>query len=345
MSGRDRQDPIQWAADAGTDLYDIATWEPRTRLDGFAMSVYRSILAGGRALVIGLAILIVLSQFLFTGMAAIRDPLVGVYILLSIVPALLLAVFLWRSDVLVREPLEQLVITFLLGFVLAGFAAVFNSAFKGFFLPFGAIGSLLFFFIIVGPIEESVKLLAVRLHAYRSAPFDAVIDGAVYGAMAGLGFAAIENTIYIAGQYLAVSQVGGTVGVPTVTTAAVRTFAGPGHVIYSAFAGYYLGLAKFNPEHRGPIIAKGLIVAVFIHATYNTLVSHLDFVLGFVPILASLPQMFAFIGFVIAYDGFFLLVLYTKLRRYRRVFDEVGASSFYEESERTTEAHSSVFDR
>lgn len=43
--------------------------------------------------------------------------------------------------------------------------------------------------------EESVRLLAVRLYAYNDARFAAVIDGAVCGAIAGLGFATIENGI------------------------------------------------------------------------------------------------------------------------------------------------------
>ena len=346
MPTKDGRDPIQWAAEGGRDLYDVADWEPRTALDGLATSVYRSILVGGRAFIIFLASLIVISQFAITGIAMFEDPFLGVYIVLSIVPALLLALILWRSDVVMREPLDKLAITFLLGFVFAGFAATLNSAFQPLFLGLGGGGAVLFFFLIVGPVEEVVKLLAVRMHAYRSDDFDAVIDGAVYGAMAGLGFAAIENTIYITRQYL---QTAGTdsamVAVPllgivgggsgplasaTIQVAALRSFAGPGHVIYSAFAGYYLGLAKFNPENRGPIVVKGLLIAVFLHATYNVLVSNLGLVVAFVPFLASFPPVFAFFGFVIGYDGFFFLGLYAKLRRYKRVFTEVGAEAYYE---------------
>jgi RsiW-degrading membrane proteinase PrsW (M82 family) len=200
---------------------------------------------------------------------------------------------------------------------------------------------VLFFFLIVGPIEESVKLLAVRLHAYRSRQFDAVIDGAVYGAMAGLGFAAIENTMYITQQYLTISTTNAA-PVGTLQMAAVRTFAGPGHVIYSAFAGYYLGLAKFNPDDRGPIIVKGLLIAVFIHASYNVLVSHLNVVLNVVPVLETVPPAIAFFGFVIIYDGFFFLLLSRKLNRYKRVFREVGAERFYRQSEKTDVADDSI---
>jgi RsiW-degrading membrane proteinase PrsW (M82 family) len=94
----------------------------------------------------------------------------------------------------------------------------------------------------------------------------------------------------------------------TIQTATARAFVGPGHVIYSAFAGYYLGLAKYNPGSRGPIVVKGLLVAVGIHALYNTLVSTL------------VPGGLAFVAFVVAYDGLFFAVLVRKVARYRRYY-------------------------
>ncbi|TQR22379.1 hypothetical protein C9J85_12075 [Haloferax sp. wsp5] len=136
-------------------------------------------------------------------------------------------------------------------------------------VPF--LGQVFFFFLIVGPVEETVKLLAVRLYAYSHDSFNAVIDGAVYGAMAGLGFATIENALYITRNARVgfrrrrIIAAGGTI-------TAVRALAGPGHVIYSAIAGYYLGLAKFNKENAGPIVIKGLILAALVHATYNSTV-------------------------------------------------------------------------
>ena len=173
-----------------------------------------------------------------------------------------------------------------------------------------------FFFVVVGPVEESVKLLAVRLYAYRDDRFDAVIDGAVYGAAAGLGFATIENALYIvqntgsvSGTYQAITAGSGI--------AAVRALAGPGHVIYSAFAGYYLGLAKFNPEDAGPIVLKGLLIATVIHATYNTLAGPVTVVISS---LYGISQFVAFVGFVVVFDGLFILVLLKKLHAYRAAY-------------------------
>lgn len=326
MAGR--RDPIQEARSSGSDLYDVVDWEPRTALDRLSVRVHSGLRTSFRVIVIALAVLILVSQFLLSGIAAIRSPMLGAYILLSVLPALLLAGYVWKMDVTIREPLDLLVATFALGVLFAGFAAVLNSVFKGFFVAFGAIGLVLFFYLVVAPVEETVKWLAVRLFAYRSSRFHAVVDGAVYGAMAGLGFATIENTIYIVQPYMDAAGVEAGLN-EALQTAAVRTFAGPGHVIYSAFAGYYLGLAKFNPENRGPIVVKGLLIAAFIHATYNSIVSNIAAAMNLVPGLDAISPGVVFIAFIFIYDGVFFYILYRKISRYRDTFVSTGAARVY----------------
>jgi RsiW-degrading membrane proteinase PrsW (M82 family) len=308
-------DPVE-AADDDRDLYGISTWERRSLLDSASVSIYRLAVRTGQVLLILLALLIFLS---IGGLSVLREPLIGVLAILSALPALALAGYVWYSDVTTKAPLSLLAATFILGVLTAGFAAVANSAFQPFFTALGGIGMILFFFLIVGPVEESVKLLAVRLYTYNDARFAAVIDGAVYGAVAGLGFATIENAIYIS---RAVGEVAGlSLGLDLIgiggDITATRALAGPGHVVYSAFAGYYLGLAKFNPENRGPIIVKGLIIAAAIHATYNATVSIGS---GLIQTLTGLPQIPAFFIYVLLYVGGFGYLLYRKIQQYTNAY-------------------------
>jgi RsiW-degrading membrane proteinase PrsW (M82 family) len=334
------EDPVQRASSDDVDLYDVATWEPRSALDRFAAWLYGGIVTTARASVVALAVLIVVAQFAAAlGLVFVDRPVVGLYVLLSVVPALAMAGVVWKADVTRPEPLELLVVTFSFGFLFAGFAAVLNSAVSGVF--FGSLSEqsplwllllapALYYFLVVGPVEEVVKWLAIRLYAFRSERFDAVVDGAVYGAVAGLGFATIENAIYIAREVVLASQVAASVSPADIglQTAAVRTLAGPGHVIYSAFAGYYLGLAKFNPEDAGPIVVKGLVVASVLHAVYNTVVTNLTIFTDALGVSAGL----VFIGFVVVYDGGLFYVLYRKLTRYRAAYEESGAGEFHEPS-------------
>ena len=324
--GKRPRDPVEANADRSADLYEIADWEVRSPFDRVVQWLYY---AGQRALhglVVVAALAILLVQIAFGSLGALGvQPLFGALAALSAIPALVLAAYVYDADVTTQEPLTLLVGTFLLGVLFAGFAGVLNSVLRGpvQFLGsgFGLVppaGTVLFFFAVVGPIEESVKLLAVRLYAFRDDRFDAVIDGAVYGAAAGLGFATIENALYIVqntemvtGTLQAFNE-GGDV-------AAVRALAGPGHVIYSAFAGYYLGLAKFNPKSAGPIVLKGLLIATVIHATYNTLSGAVTALLAAV---YGVDQFAAFVGFVVVYDGFFILLLLRKLNAYREAYTQ-----------------------
>ncbi|GAA0522807.1 Membrane proteinase PrsW, cleaves anti-sigma factor RsiW, M82 family [Halorubrum aquaticum] len=304
-------DPVE-AADDDQDLYGISTWEQRSLLDSVSVAVYWLAVRSGQALLVLLAVLIFVAV---GGLSIVREPPLGVLTILSALPALALAGYVWYSDVTTSEPLSLLAATFILGVLTAGFAAVVNSLSQPFFTALGGIGMVLFFYLIVGPVEESVKLLAVRLYAYNDDRFAAVIDGAVYGAVAGLGFATIENAIYISGV---VGEVGGlSLGLDLIGTGgditATRALAGPGHVVYSSFAGYYLGLAKFNPENRGPIIVKGLIVAALIHATYNATVGIGS---GLIQTATGLPQLSAFFVYVLLYVGGFGYLLYRKIQQY-----------------------------
>jgi len=315
------RDPVEARADDDTDLYEVSTWEVRSVLDHIVASAYSLAISGARLFLVLLGLVLLVAQVV---LGALYDEVVLVFTLLSVVPALLLAAYLWYADVTTNEPLYLIAATFVLGILFAGFAGVVNSlvtsGLESVGLAAGIVGfvvQVVFFFVVVGPVEEAVKLLAVRLYAFRSRRFDAVIDGAVYGAVAGLGFATIENAIYISGQIEGISDplnlaaTGGAIAV-------VRALAGPGHVIYSAFAGYYLGLAKFNPDRAGPIVVKGLLIAALIHAVYNSLS-------GVVLFLASeflgVPWILAFFGFVIVYVGLFGLVLLRKLGRYRRAYN------------------------
>ncbi len=311
-----QRDPVERASDEETDLYDVSTWEPRSVLDRFSYALYTGISHGFRAIVLSVAIVITLALLGQPAVLVLDDPWLGLFFALSVVPAALLAGFIWYSDITTQEPLGLLVATFVLAVLFATFAAVVNSVTGPTLRAIPIVGTVLFFYLIVGPVEEAVKLLAVRAFAYRSDSFDAVIDGAVYGAVAGLGFAAIENTIYIAGT---VSTAGtATIGAATGITT-VRALVGPGHVIYSAIAGYYLGLAKFNPHHAGPLVVKGLLVAAFVHGTYNVTV-------GIVPdaIAAAYPigPGLAFVAFVIVFDLLVGYYLYRKIARYRQRYRE-----------------------
>ena len=314
-------DPVKAAFEGNEDLYDVATWEVRTALDRFAVATWQGLKRAGRQTLIATAVVLFLGELAFTGLLVWDQPVLGVLAVFSVLPALALAGYFWLGDPTMREPGSTLALTFVLGVVLASIAAVVNTVLFSAVAEVaplalaGTIVPVVLFFLVVGPVEETVKWLAVRLHAYRTDEFDAVVDGVVYGAVAGLGFATIENVLYITQGFLlppTADLPGGIAGAVEIATS--RAFVGPGHVIYSAWAGYYLGLAKFNAGQRGPIVVKGLLIAAVIHATYNAAVTVL-------PLSGA-----GFLAFVFLYDGLLIAALYRKLARYRRYYRRIEPS-------------------
>ncbi|RRJ33493.1 PrsW family intramembrane metalloprotease [Halocatena pleomorpha] len=326
------RDPLERLGNQSRDLYDVATWEPRTALDRLASKLYRWGIVGVRWGTVLIALLLTLG-ILYASFRDLRTksvPVIGVLTVLSALPALAIVVYVYASDVTASEPVDVVASTFVLGVLFAGLAALIEAPFSA--VLGGPIGTILMYYLIVGPVEEFVKLCAVWLFAYRQPSFDAVIDGAVYGAVAGLGFATIENALYIG---VDLARIPAETMLQTVTArsdiTATRALAGPGHVIYSAFAGYYLGLARFNLDDAGPIVVKGLLIAVFIHATYNTLSTL--FIGTVTAAFPTVPTLIPFFVFVLVYLGFFGYLLFRKLDRYRRLYakfadetDENGSS-------------------
>ena len=125
-------------------------------------------------------------------------------------------------------------------------------------------------------VEETAKGLGVFLvflMARRS--FDGPIDGIVYGALVGAGFAFTENI-----QYFAISFVDG--GAPEVTTTfLLRGILSPfAHAMFTAVTGFALGLAARRGATAGRVIGPwllGLAGAVVLHALWNASAQFFDF--------------------------------------------------------------------
>jgi RsiW-degrading membrane proteinase PrsW (M82 family) len=119
-------------------------------------------------------------------------------------------------------------------------------------------------FLIVAPVEEGFKFLAVYFVSLRSPQFTRIIDGAKYGIAAALGFASAENALYL---FTSLNQL----DLNTFVSTFLLRFAlsSPAHLFYSGLFGYYLGKAQFTRYGRGRLIATGLTLAILTHGLYD----------------------------------------------------------------------------
>ncbi|MCO8243998.1 PrsW family glutamic-type intramembrane protease [Haladaptatus sp. AB643] len=301
----------------GEDSYDIESWEPRTLMDRFSLRLYGFLAEAVRGATLVLALTFVFIELGLVATTLEKRPILGLLSFVSIVPALLLALYIWRVDPTEREPIPTLVATFLLGVVFAAFAAVINTFGMGVLNDVGieTLAIVPFFFLVVGPVEETVKWLAVRFHAYRTPHFQTAVDGAVYGAMAGLGFATIENLTYVVGT---VGTNGGT-AVTVSGVAVTRAIVGPNHVLWAAISGYYLGLAKIVSSNRGPIIVKGIAIPAFLHGFYN---STAGFVTNLLSSIFGGDALAWLLVYVLVFSGLVASYLFRKIRRAREYYED-----------------------
>lgn len=188
---------------------------------------------------------------------------------LAVIPALLLIRYFYKQDSLKKEPKGLIVKVFFLG-VISTLPVIVIEIILGEFNNLLQAQSIQFFafkaFVVAAFSEELLKLLVVWIYPYKKAAFDEVMDGIVYAVTASLGFACLENVIYVIN--------GGVI------TAIIRAFtAVPLHALAAGVMGYYIGEAKFATDKKARIqfFTKGLILAIIIHGLY-------DFVLFISPI-------------------------------------------------------------
>lgn len=111
-------------------------------------------------------------------------------------------------------------------------------------------------FFVAALTEETFKFLVLYLYCARKKEFDEPMDGIVYGVSASLGFATLENILYVSD--------GGF------STALLRALtAVPGHAMLGAIMGYYFGQAFFNPAMRKKFMFRALAVPILLHGLYD----------------------------------------------------------------------------
>jgi len=185
----------------------------------------------------------------------------GDFVALAAVAAAPAVFWLWyfyQKDRYEPEPKILILRTFILGILVTIPVAVVEGL-----LP---VSDLILAAVAAPTIEELGKFLVVRRTVYAVREFDEPMDGVVYAAAAALGFATLENILYILTAYLT-----GSLEEVLLVYALRAILSVPGHALFSSMWGYGLGRAKFDPSHRGGYIATGLVLAIVLHGTFNFL--------------------------------------------------------------------------
>lgn len=217
----------------------------------------------------------------------------------AVLPPLLWLFFFTRED-RHPEPPALIAYTFALGGIISLPTLLAQQLLKN-----TVAESALFLLVALALIEELFKFFASFISTNRSRAFDEPLDAMIYTITAALGFAAIENFFYIAGNWqLLVSLVPSD----AVLTSALR-FIGATllHALASGLVGYFWARGIMT-NRRGIFIATGLVLATAVHSVFNALIARFQ---------AESNLLFPSVFLLVIL--FFVLVDFEKLKGARRV--------------------------
>ncbi|MCY9457167.1 glutamic-type intramembrane protease PrsW [Bacillus inaquosorum] len=179
----------------------------------------------------------------------------------GIAPGIALLSYFYLKDQYDNEPVHMVLRSFFLGVVL-----VFTTMFIQYVLEKENVGGGSFFvsFLSSGFLEESLKWFILMVSVYPHAHFDEHYDGIVYGASVSLGFATLENILYLIGHGVEHAFVRALLPVSC-------------HALIGVIMGFYLGKARFSADKtRVKWLILSLAVPSLLHGSYDFILTALS---------------------------------------------------------------------
>ena len=191
---------------------------------------------------------------------------------LALFPPVFIIYKIYKLDKYEKEPLKEIIITFIFG-CLTVLPVLFVSPYINYLLdiPYSVIDyfgglivgneikTILYTFIGIALVEEFFKFLVLTQYSFKRKCFNEPMDGIVYGVIASMGFALVENIFYVYGNteqsyFVAIGRMFSAI---------------PAHALMGVIMGYYIGKAKFDIQNKRKLMLKGFFGAILLHGAYD----------------------------------------------------------------------------
>jgi RsiW-degrading membrane proteinase PrsW (M82 family) len=242
-------------------------------------------------------------------------------LVLALVPVFVLAFYIYFRDKYEKEPWQQLLKAMLAGVLIALPVSFFEGWMTWLGASFtGVLGGFWKAFFVASLTEEAFKLLIFFLLFWNHRHFNEKYDGIIYASFIALGFAGIENVLYVMHS--------------GVSTGLARAFtAVPAHALFGVIMGFYGGLAKFYPKKRTQYLYSSFLFPFALHGLYDfILMSGINWLLLlFLPLVVfmwinGLKRMKQLNDSSIFRDDLSLGIDFSKVKDYQPVDHEDGRS-------------------
>ncbi len=182
-----------------------------------------------------------------------------VLLALALAPGAAIGLYIYFKDKYEREPISLVILSFFLGVVSVVITFILSFPINK-IIPIDQKSlseQAVHAFLLVALIEEFSKFIFVRWVLYPNKNFNEPFDGIVYAVSVGLGFAGLENILYV------MSSSNG------IATGIMRMFtAVPAHATFAVLMGYFMGRAKCE-KGKSYLVWVGLAAATLFHGAYD----------------------------------------------------------------------------
>jgi RsiW-degrading membrane proteinase PrsW (M82 family) len=177
---------------------------------------------------------------------------------IALAPGAAIMLYIYLKDKHEREPLSLLLISFIYGIfsTLVTLSVSIPVNMVVILQPDDLVHEAYDAFLKVALVEEFSKFLFVRFILYPNKNFNEPFDGIVYAVMVSMGFATLENVVYV-------YNYGFETGLLRMFTAV------PAHASFGVMMGYFLGLGKFSRKKQIYYSISALIIPTFFHGAYD----------------------------------------------------------------------------
>jgi len=179
-------------------------------------------------------------------------------IITAIIPCLLICFYVYKRDTYGNKHFRMYLFCFILG-TISSYLAFQLTEITKFYLERDLLEFYfpLKIFIAIAFCEEICKFIFLRGIVYYSKDFNEPYDGIAYSVVISMGFAVVENIIYV--LYFQSEEV-----------ALLRMITSiPAHGTFGSVMGYYIGRAKYDRVRSFIFQNLSIAIATFIHGLYD----------------------------------------------------------------------------
>lgn len=181
---------------------------------------------------------------------------------LAIAPTIAYIFWIYLKDKYDKEPINRLVKFFLLGVFMGVIALIIEFILLKLDILTGYTSIIYISFIVAGMTEEGLKAFILIPNLLKERYFNEELDGIIYSVFLSLGFATLENLLYILKEdkstMIEVGLIRAIISVPA-------------HMLFAITMGYYISKYKFSTDKfkKREYLILSVLIPILIHGVFD----------------------------------------------------------------------------